>query len=455
MEQTQPSPKQLQAIEYLQDQETNFIGYGGAAFGGKSYLASRWLTTMSLRYPDTAWGLGRKELITLKKTTLKTLFKVFAEMKIKNGTDYNFNQQLNTIKFYNDSEIVLLDTAYQPSDPLYTRFGGYELTGCCIDQSEETDIEAIQTLFTRLGRRNNHKYNLAPKMLETFNPAKNHVYYRYYKPDKEGQLRSTYKFVKSLPTDNPSPEAEAYIRNILENSDQTTIERLIYGNFEYDDDPNILINYNSILDAFTNSFVNPGKKFITTDIALSSDLFVAFYWDGWRIEDVLILHKTDAKVVEQRLKQFATEKKVPFSQISYDADGIGAYLKGFMIHSYSFYNNGKAIEQRLKPMNYKNLKSQCYHHLSEKINLNEIFISQKVAETKINNKFVRDFIIEESQVIKRDKVDNDGKFELIPKEQMKGILGHSPDFLDAMMQRSVFDLKPVSFSAPKATLIRI
>lgn len=455
MEQISPSPKQLLAIQYLQDKETNFIGYGGAAFGGKSYLAARWLTTMSLAYPDTGWGLGRKELITLKKTTLKTLFKVFAEMKIKNTIDYNFNQQLNTIRFYNQSEIVLLDTAYQPSDPLYTRFGGYELTGCCVDQSEETDIEAIQTLFTRLGRRNNHKYDLAPKMLETFNPAKNHVYYRYYKPEKEGNLRSTYKFVKSLPTDNPSPEAEEYIRNILENSDQTTIQRLIYGNFEYDDDPNILINYDSMLDSFTNDFVKKDKRYITADVALSSDLFVILYWEGWRIEDILVLSKTDANIAQQKLREFANKYQVPVSHMAYDADGIGAYLKGFLISAYSFYNNSKPIEQRLKPMNYQNLKTQCYHHLSEKINGNEIFISKKVADTKINNKFVRDYIIEESQVIKRDKVDSDGKFVLIPKEQMKGILGHSPDFLDSMMMRSVFDLKAVPTSVPTAKLYNI
>lgn len=451
-----PSPRQKEALKYLSDKTTNFIGYGGGAFGGKSYLACKWLTHVCLKYPETTWGLGRKELVTLKKTTLVTLFKVFKEMNVHPTKDYTFNGQLNTINFFNGSQIFLIDTAYQPSDPLYTRFGGLELTGCVIDQSEESPIEAINILFTRLGRKNNEKYGLAKKMLETFNPAKNHVYYRYYKPDKEGTLKDTYKFVQALPKDNPSTEGIDYVKGILDNSDQQTIERLIYGNFEYDDDPNILINYDAIINSFTNTFIKPtGKRYITTDIALSSDLFVAFAWDGWTIIDVLILHKTDAKIVEQRLKEFALKHRVPASHISYDADGIGAYLKGFMINSYSFYNNSNPIEQRLKKLNYKNLKAQCFHYLSDKINLNELFITDHVAIQKINNIFVRDKIIEESQVIKRDRVDLDGKFSLIPKDQMKSILGHSPDFMDAMMQRSVFDLKPVSFSAPKATLYNI
>lgn len=450
-----PSPKQREALSFLSDQENNFIGYGGGAFGGKSYLACKWLTHVCLKYPDTSWAIGRKELVTLKKTTLITLFKVFKEMNIQPIKNYTFNGQLNTINFSNGSQIFLIDTAHQPSDPLYTRFGGLELTGCVIDQSEESPIEAINILFTRLGRKNNKKYGLAKKMLETFNPAKNHVYYRYYKPHKDGNLRPTYKFVQALPTDNPSPEVEEYVKGILQNSDQTTIERLIYGNFEYDDDPNILIDYNSMINSFTNEYVKQDKRYITADIALTSDLFVAYYWEEWRIEDILILQKTDANTVQQELKKFANSKQIPISHIAYDADGIGAYLKGFLINAYSFYNGSKAIEQRLKPMNYGNLKAQCYHHLSDKINNNELFVSKKVAEAKINNKFVRDFIIEESQVIKRDKVDSDGKFVLIPKEQMKGILGHSPDFLDAMMMRSVFDLKAVPTSMPRAKLINI
>ena len=69
-----PSLKQDKAWEYLNDAETLFVGYGGGAFSGKTYLLCYWLTINSLAYPDTAWGLARKELTTLKKTTLVTMF---------------------------------------------------------------------------------------------------------------------------------------------------------------------------------------------------------------------------------------------------------------------------------------------------------------------------------------------------------------------------------------------
>ena len=67
-----PSLKQHIAWQYLTDNETTEIGYGGAAGGGKSYLMCYWLTIMCLQYPKTRYGFARKELKTLKRTTLMT-----------------------------------------------------------------------------------------------------------------------------------------------------------------------------------------------------------------------------------------------------------------------------------------------------------------------------------------------------------------------------------------------
>lgn len=238
-----PSKKQYAAYQYLTDNETEFIGYGGSAFSGKSYLLCYWLTIMCLAYPDTGWGMGRRELTNLKKTTLITLFKVFAESDIKADRDYNYNQQLNIITFTNGSQIFLIDTAYKPSDPLYARFGGFELTGCAIDESAETAYSAIEILYTRCGRRKNFEYGIRRKMLETFNPDKGHVYKRYYKPQKDGHPKLRHIFITALPGDNPSPEVPEYIAGILATASKATIQRLIHGNFEYDDVKGALWNW--------------------------------------------------------------------------------------------------------------------------------------------------------------------------------------------------------------------
>jgi hypothetical protein len=118
----------------------------------------RVLTDMCLAYPGTGWLLGRKELLNLKRTTLLTLFKVFAHHGLEANRHYTYNQSTNIITFANDSQIFLFDLSYQPSDPLYTRLGDLELTGACIDESNEVPAAAIEIVKTRLGRRLNDKF---------------------------------------------------------------------------------------------------------------------------------------------------------------------------------------------------------------------------------------------------------------------------------------------------------
>lgn len=457
-----PSPKQSKALNYLTDNTTNFVGYGGAAHSGKSHLLCKWITNMSLMFADTGWGIGRRELVTLKKTTLISLFKVFDEMHIKADRDYSYNQTLNVITFNNKSQIFLIDMAYKPADPLYQRFGGYELTGAAVDESAESPLEGINILYTRLGRRNNAKYNLIPKLLETFNPAKTHVYFRYYKPDKEGSLKSTYAFIKALPQDNPSPETEAYVKSILDNSDPITVQRLIYGNFEYDDDPTLLINYDSSLNMFTNKHVylndkgevKQEKRYITADIAFyGSDLFVLFVWNGWSIIDAHVMQKSNGKDVENAIKEMAIKHRVSQTNICYDADGLGSFLQGYLANAKSFKNGSSPIEQKGKKVEYINLKTQCYFLLADKINNDSIYITEAVASKKINARSISEHIADEVPVIKRDNANADGKLKLIPKDEMKKLLGHSPDFMDAIMMRIFFDLKQTTFSAPKIHII--
>lgn len=106
------------------------------------------------------------------------------------------------IRFANGSEILLIDLAYKPSDPLYERLGSLELTDGAIDESGEVDEMAIQILSTRIGRYRNSEYGIRRKILETFNPNKGHVNRRYYIPHREKTLPEHRIFIPALVTDN-------------------------------------------------------------------------------------------------------------------------------------------------------------------------------------------------------------------------------------------------------------
>lgn len=440
-----PSVKQWRAYEHLMDYQTTDIGYGGAAFSGKSYLMCYWLTIMCNSYPGTAWGLGRKELTTLKKTTLVTLMKVFAECNIKPGRDYNYNQQLNFIRFTNGSIIYLIDTARQPSDPLYTRFGGFELTGAAIDESAETDEYAIEILSTRLGRCNNEKYGLKAKMLETFNPAKNHVYRKYYKPHKDGTMKPGVAFVPALPKDNPSPEVPAYIERILRTGSQVTIERLINGNFEYDDDPATLIDHDSITDYFVTKadfdkgwHLKPdGLKYITIDVARKGkDKTVLRVWHGWVCIHREEMAKSLTTEVVDRARVLMQRYGVAVSNVIADEDGVGGGVVDGL-RCKGFINNSKPAEikdghEYVVP-NFDNLKAQCSIMMAKKI------VAREVGEI-CDNTEVRDATAQEMEQVKMKDVDKDGKQGIVSKERVSELINRSPDDWDSIMMRYYFEL---------------
>lgn len=434
-----PSIKQAEALTYLFDSTTLYIGYGGSAFSGKSYLLCWWITTMCVNYAGTAWGIGRKELSTLRKTTLVTLFKVLQEIGYVNGKHYNFNQQTNILTFKNNSKIYLIDTAYQPSDPLYTRFGGLELTGCAVDESAETDREAIQILFTRIGRCLNEKYGIKKKMLETFNPAKNHVYDRYYLPWRSKTLPLHTKFVKALPRDNPSPEVEDYIRDILATANKVTIERLIHGNFEYDDDPRVLCDYDAICDIFTNHHVLPsGVKRISADLAMQGrDKFVVGFWNGLVCNVEIDQTKSTGKGIEQDLRQLMIMKQVGRSSVVADSDGMGNYLESYLSGIKAFHGGSKAVNS----IEYANIKAECAYKLAEYINARKIKV--------ICTEYQRNQIIEELGVLKADDIDaDDKKKRIIKKDEMKELINRSPDYLDMLIMGMLFHVQlpePVHF----------
>ncbi len=433
-----PSIPQYTALQYLFDKTTNFIGYGGSAFSGKSYLMCKYLLQVCYMYPQTTWGLGRKELTTLKKTTLLTLFKVFSEAGLTEGEEYKYNQQLNVINFSNGSKIFLIDTAYKPSDPLYQRFGGYELTGCCVDESAETDELAIGILFTRCGRKNNAKYGLVAKMLETFNPARNHVYRRYYAPHTDGIMKHTYKFIKALPKDNPSPEVEDYVKGIMENADEQTIQRLVFGNFDYSDDDANLIPRVSIAKFLKGVHMpktilqkwHNDDKYITVDPARKGkDQTQIMVWYGLTIIACVTLAISSVPETVEAVHKLATEHNISLRNVVVDSDGVGGGVADYLDGCLEFVNNARAFSGE----NFENAKSQCYYRLATEVEAGNV----KLFNTVLGKKAL-DAISEELSCVKAKALLSDGKKGIISKDIVKKIIGRSPDYSDAMMMRMAF-----------------
>lgn len=426
--------KQTKALDLLEDEQTTELLFGGGAGGGKSAFGCYWQLKRRLKYPGTRGVIGRASLKTLKETTLNTFFQICKMQEVKAGVHFVLNQQTNTIKFTNSSEILLKDLFNYPSDPEFDELGSLEITDAFVDETNQIVEKAWLVLKSRI-RYKLDDYGLIPKLLGSCNPAKNWVYNRFYKPSRDQSLPPQFAFIQSLLSDNP--HISKHYRNNLLSLDNNSKERLLNGNWEYDDDPSALINFNAIQDLFTNAFVRGGDKYITADIArFGSDKTVIGVWDGFKLIHVETMAKSSVAQSIEEIIRLATMHVVPRSQIICDEDGVGGGVVD-MLKCRGFVNNSKPLDNpknRQVPENYDNLKSQCYYKLADMINKHEI-------EVKAGNIEFKNDLIQELEQVKQYKMDSDGKRRILPKEKVKELIGRSPDLSDMLMMRMWFTYK--------------
>lgn len=376
-------------------------------------------------------------LKTLKETTLVSFFQICKLQDLKAGIHYNYNGQSNQIEFFNGSIILLKDLATYPSDPNFDELGSLEITDAFIDEANQVSTKAKNIVKSRIRFRLDEN-NIIPKILYTCNPAKNWVYSEFFKPSKENKLEENRKFIQALVDDNPF--ISNYYRENLLTLDKQSRERLLYGNWDYDSDPSALCEYDAILDCFTNDHVQPtGKKYISADLAMQGrDKFIAGCWDGLICNVAIDQSISTGKSIETDLKKLMIETGISHSHTIVDSDGLGAYLESYLNNIKTFHGGSKPINKvkdNFKLFEYNNLKSECAFKLAELINKRMIKI--------ICTDTQKQLIIEELGCLKKDNIDNDtSKICIIKKEKMKEIIQRSPDYLDMLLMRMYFELKP-------------
>lgn len=415
-----PTIKQDLVFELFEDNSVTEILYGGSAGSAKSILLSALIIFKCIEKPGIRIGLGRNELTTLKKTTVVSFFELCGILGLTVGKDFNYNSTSGLITFSNGSEVVLIELTHKPSDPEYTRLGGLLLTFALVDEATEISEKAFNILKSRTGRWKNVEFGVGPKMIMTCNPYKNWLYREFYKPSLDNTLKSYRRFIQALPTDNQYLP-QSYLDN-LQTLPLIDRERLLLGNWDYADEDNQLISYQNIINMYKDIPGTNDKKYITADIAMTSDKCVVLLWNDLTIEKVFV--NPEGKV-EDFIIQLAKENGVSRSSIAYDSDGVGKYLMHSLRGAVGIVNNAAPLKRE----NYKNLKTQMFYRLADEINKYNI----KIADTRYQEE-----INEEISTIKHKPTSKVGKLEILSKDEVKKIIGRSPDFADAMAYRMYF-----------------
>jgi len=406
-----PTKKQFDAYEALKTKDEVF--FGGGAGGGKSWWLCESRLVNCYLYPEYKSFIGREELKRLMQSTYVTWQKVCSFHKIPSN-DWKLNGQYNYIEFKNGSRIDLIDLKLNPSDPLYERYGSLEYTDGAIEEAGEVNALSKDVLGSRIGRHKNKEYNIRPTLSITGNPKKNWTYKEYYKPHRDGTL----------------PEQLSQIK------DKSTKQRLMFGNWEYDDSDTSLVKYDDILDMFTNPVKESNDKYLIADIArYGGDKIVKGKWKGLHCYNINWKEKQGLDTTTAEIKTELVNDNIPRSKCMVDEDGVGGGVKDNISGIKGFVNNSTPLEVQGEKQNYQNLKTQCAYELARNIKLHTIKIS-------VEDEQVKEWIIEELELLRSKDADKDGKLKIIPKEEMKELIGRSPDFLDMLIMRMWYELKP-------------
>lgn len=219
-------------------------------------------------------------------------------------------------------------------------------------------------------------------------------------------------------------------------------KQLLEGNWnvstKHDGDAPIkLENINKVLQ---NDPQRNGDRWVTCDLAdTGTDNFIALAWDGFHIEDILILSKSTPKMNADYLRMFAAEHDVPDNHIIYDAVR-GTYMNDYIPDATPFVSYRAPIG--LYGRMAMKLKDECYMRLAEVIKKDMLSFSDKVANKQYEHQMLKERIavsaefIEECSVV-RFTERSSGKKSLLTKKEMNAKLGksRSMDLLDPCAMR--------------------
>jgi phage terminase large subunit len=423
-----PTKRQSQAWNYLTDESTNIVLFGGSAGGGKSWLGCLWITTLCLQYSGIRCLIGRSVLTQLKLTTLNTLFDLLGSMGLKSGQHFNFNGQSNVLTFYNKSEIIFKDLAYNPSDPNYDSLGSLEISAAFIDEAAQITSLAFSIVKSRIRYKLN-EYKLTPKVLMTCNPSNNWIKKDFYLPFTQDKLESNKVFIPSLPMDNPHLPA-SYIEMLKELPPQQR-KRLLEGDWDYLDESDSLFKFDEISNSiFRDVPQGTEKKYMTVDVArFGDDRSVIMIWVGLVLIESKIYTKLSTTELSSQIRDLIRSHGIHPQNIIIDSDGVGGGVAD-QIRGTNFVNNARPLHEQ----NFSNLKSQCY------VKLSDMFRDGKISLNILEPSLIED-LTQELLAVKLKDVDKDNKVAVQSKDEMKRILGKSPDLSDALMMRMLPELK--------------
>lgn len=431
------------AMTQFDDPQVVRIVFGGGAAGGKSFLIGLLCAMACKKYPGTRWALARKELKSLKQTTLATLISKVHRVLGISESDYKLNLLDSTLEYSNGSSILLLDLTAKPSDPEMESLGSLELTGAFVDEIGEVNKKSFDILASRVNRWLNAEYHLTGKIVGSTNPSPGFVrqeFFDKYEANGGGRIQKWQNgyvyvnderlpaydvYIKSTAVDNPFID-ENYVEGLRRLPPQER-KRLLDGDWNYLDEDNSLFTM-AIIDKMTvYNIPDEGEKFnkfIGVDPADAGKdaTVVTLVEEGVITEQLEIKSPTmkDAAIgyhIAGKLIAFAEDNgfaKNVARNITIEGNGVGASLRdGLRTLGWNVTVYTATLQSR----------NEGYY---------QFMLDADSGAIQILNTIIEEGTLLRQLAAHRYDLDS-GKPNITRKKDLRQVLGRSPDHADSAM----------------------
>lgn len=260
-------------------------------------------------------------------------------------------------------------------------------------------------------------------------------------------IRAELKYNRMLTDNDPS-----YFANLAQQSEEQKARDLM-GNWNFMAMGDDIIKMADMQACFDNAQqLGNNIRYVSCDVAFTGgDQCVLWLWVGWHVQDIYVC-KLNSKDTVGAVKAKLTEWGVPENHFTYDLNGLGQTFKGFFKHAIPF-NNLEAVKPKYKNI-YDNVKSQCAYEFAQKvlereISFNPSILTRRFSGKGYKNRLLKDILNIERKCIRQDADKRDKGWCLIKKAQMKNLVGHSPDFFEALLMRMIFEIKKPVMEIPQ------
>lgn len=239
---------------------------------------------------------------------------------------------------------------------------------------------------------------------------------------------------------------------MLAGQSDEAVARDLLGNWKFKSKGDDIIKWEHMENFFSNTpQVGDGVRRCSCDVAFDGgDNLVMWLVVGNHFQDVFSC-RVDSQKTVSIIKAKLAEWQVREENFVYDLNGAGQALKGFFKKALPFNNEG-AVGDKFKYV-YHRLKDQAAYTFAQELINGEWSINPNILGKRFDGKGYKNMTLRDILLRERKSIRQDDSFvkawRLIIKKAMRQLVGHSPDFIEAMYYIKGFSLMKHIHKKPK------